>query len=343
MKKLLLVLLAFLAIQNTAQSQAVLTFVDLDGFPDVVVDGQTYNLYGYITNTGNTASPAVLDIQMLVNNTTLVTITNNFSVPGGINPGDTVLWGENGFSFATANLNTNNNDIVIWPTGPTGGTSQSDSLIKTIYYSQQAGFRTTNNMVLYSETREPMEYSGSYPLTIKAVNLGKSTNTGQLKVYASANENGKAVEIGRITEAFAPGDTAVLNFMVPFIPREIGELSLAGLPQATVEYLQFWMQESQDVAPIQKGEVLVNDPFVGVDPEQAIPGIAIANHPVSSFLELKGLPANAQVQIVDLQGRVIRNWMPYQGNISVSTLAPSRYFLNVSVNNQSFTLPFTKQ
>lgn len=343
MKKLLLVLLAFLATQSAGFSQAVITFVDLDGFPDVIVDGQTYNLYGYITNTGTSTSPAVLDIKMLVNNTTLVTITNNFSVPGGIAPGDTVLWGENGFSFATANLNTNNNDIVIWPTGPSGGTTLSDSLIKTVYYSEQAGFRTTNSMVVYNETGAPMEYSGSYPLTVKAVNQGKLTNTGPLKVYVAANENGKAVEIGRISEAFAPGDTAELNFMVPFIPREIAELSLDGLPQQTVEFLRFWMQESQDVAPIQKGDVLVNDPFVSVDPGQSAPLVSIANHPVSTQLELKGLPEQAQVQIVDLQGRVVRNWMPYQGSISVNTLAPARYFVLVSVDNQVFSLPFTKQ
>lgn len=344
MKKHLLILLSLVAAHSAAFAQATVKFTDLDGFPSVIVSGQTYNLTGYITNIGITSSPAVLDIKMLANGT-VTTISNNFSIPGGLAPGDTIPWFENGFSFSSANLVPNNNDVIIWPTGPSNGDTQSDSLIKSVYYSEQAGFKTTTSMVIYNETGDPMDFAASYPLTIKAVNLGKCENSGPVHIYVAANENGRPVELQRLTEMYRPGDTLTYYHNSPFYPKYAAEESMEGLPYEPVRYLRFWAQESLSIAPIAKGEVeVVNDPYVSISPSQVESAMAIANHPVSNRLSLKGADEwiGSPYQIMDMQGRTVMSGQ-LQASFSIGTLAPGRYFLSVTKLDNSATLPFTKQ
>lgn len=347
MKRVILIISAFISIANIGYGQANLSFVDLDGFPSVIISGQAYNLTGYITNTGISSSSAVIDVNMLVNGTSTVQISNNFQVVGGIAPGDTIPWFENGFVFSSAYLVPNNNDILIWPTGPgTGGSSINDSLHKEVYFSEQAGFKTTNSMIDFGIELTEMEYNQSYPLSISSVNLGKTSNSENIKVYAAINENGRQVEIGRLEEQVLPGDTITYHCNAPFVAKVIAEQSLDGLPAQAISFVRFWMQESPSITPIERASIPVVDFTVSFNEPLEAEEFSLGNNPVQSELHLvaPSFISNSisKIEIINMQGQVVNTFHNFQEYIPVSRLSSGKYFIVATSESNIFRIPFMK-
>lgn len=325
MKKLLGIWVLLL-LTSGSKGQSVLTFTDLSGFPDVVLDGHGYNLTGYIKNiSGNAANPVVIDIMMMANGN-LYTIDNNYSVGGPIASGDSIFWSLPGFVFPPAAFTPgNHNDILIWPTNPSSNPNvpgESDTLIKEVFYANSAGFRTRNDGV--TGLPPEIDLSLNYALNIKAVNEGLLCNTNEVKFFFQY-EGGPVVNLGNVPGIYAPGDTVTYEFLPAggfnlnaFITHYNG----AGyLPH----YLEFWAQESVEIAPIAKAWIDLSYLHTGTEGQDSEIAFSFFPNPAAHRLQWTSwgspLPEGSRVEVMNLQGVVLLTADASAGEIDLSSLA----------------------
>lgn len=124
--------------------QVHLSFTNLDGFPNVIRQGNSYNLSGYIVNKGDMESDAAVGVSYRVGNSDVAVIDLALHLPYALQPGDSIFWRHDNFFFQEALFAGGNNDILIWPTRP-GGSGSCDTLTKNVVFVGTPGSEENPN------------------------------------------------------------------------------------------------------------------------------------------------------------------------------------------------------
>jgi hypothetical protein len=345
MKKILFIcLLGFCSIGSSAQVSNV-SFTNLNGFPDVIVEGQAYQLSGYIKNFGSIpASPSVVDVKMRVADSTVI-LDNNSNI-GPLNPGDSIFWNLNGYIFPAIFAAGGQNDILIWPTKPSSSQNQyaeCDTLVKSVYYSNSAGFRTRNEGIF--GLPDEIELGADYALRIQATNEGLTANTKPISFYFQYTD-GPEIYLGTVNQIYQPGDTAYFSFL-PYGSFNIKEYIIlyhgAGFIPAA---LKFWAQETPEIAPISRAEILLDDVINSVAPSSDSSPFTLFPNPATQLLNLRSnrnqLPGQFMADVLSIQGEIIKSIsVGEEGVIPVGDLAVGFYLIRISADNANWTMPFS--
>ena len=309
------------------QAQPSLGLSNLSGFPDVVTQGTNYNVSGWIVNSGNAAFAGILDVEMLVNGTDLLHVTNNFNVQTPLQPGDSVYWMESNYTFPPGQFRLGNNDVIIWPTAPSNSSAESDSLGKPVYFANSAAFRLHNS---------GFEVFGEYAgLEDKYTFLATVTNEGNKKAI-------DGVDLFVKMNWFAPVllrhyDVEVdLNETLEFVIEDFNVLEAfrigyGDLTRSEPLVLDFFaLEHAQLLDPINERSVPVSK-VTGI---QAVPSDELIVYPNPSDGDLKiELPNGVQaiqLDIFDMQGRLVHSQAT--SDVIESALLPAgTYVLEVKV------------
>jgi hypothetical protein len=170
---------------TVSQAQPSLGLSNLAGFPDVITQGTQYNVTGWIVNTGNASFVGNLDIEMLVNGTDLLHVSNNFHVANPLQPGDSVLWTENNYTFPPGQFRLGNNDVIIWSTAPSSSSTESDSLGKPIYFTNSAAFRLQNSG--FEVFGEYADLDDEYTFLVDVTNEGNKKANDGIDLFVKMN------------------------------------------------------------------------------------------------------------------------------------------------------------
>ena len=82
-------------------------------------------------------------------------------------------------------------------------------------------------------------------------------------------------------------------------------------------------------------------PFEGLEEEFDMEEIVVYPNPVQDILQIKNLPQDASVGLLDVSGRVLIQSVQ-QSTLDVSSLAPGMYFLRVTNGEESRTIKIKK-
>jgi hypothetical protein len=153
---------------TVSQAQPSLGLSNLAGFPDVITQGTQYNVTGWI-----------------VNGTDLLHVSNNFHVANPLQPGDSVLWTENNYTFPPGQFRLGNNDVIIWSTAPSSSSTESDSLGKPIYFTNSAAFRLQNSG--FEVFGEYADLDDEYTFLVDVTNEGNKKANDGIDLFVKMN------------------------------------------------------------------------------------------------------------------------------------------------------------
>jgi len=86
-----------------------------------------------------------------------------------------------------------------------------------------------------------------------------------------------------------------------------------------------------------------NATLVGVE-EVSFEDIKVYPNPTQGVLNLEQVPADATIRLVDIYGRVVRNWMAVSGTqtLDISTEPEGMYFIQIEHNRQQHSFKILK-
>jgi hypothetical protein len=308
-------------------AQPSLGLSNLAGFPDVVTQGTNYNVSGWIVNSGNTAFTGNLDIEMLVNGTDLLHVTNNFNVQTPLQPGDSVYWMESNYTFPPGQFRYGNNDVLIWPTAPSNSSAESDSLGKPVYFANSAAFRLHNTG--FEVFGEYADLEDKYTFLATVTNEGNKEAIDGVDLFVKMNWFAPVllrhydIEIDvNDTEEFVIEDFNILEAF------RIAHGDLTRNEPLVLEF--FALEHAVQLDPINERSV----PVSKVTGLQYLPSEGLIVYPNPSAGDLKIVMPNGvqaiQLDIFDMQGRLVHS----QGTSDViegALLPAGTYVLEVKV------------
>lgn len=187
---------------------------NLVGFPDVIEDGETYDLSIKMFNIGLIRFKVgdKLQMHMKIGNYPAEDIGGEITlleeiVPVGSGVGllDSFVWELPGYQFPLERFGGGgSNDIIVWPTvmrvgGPDPLVPSPDSAYKSIFYAVGAAFRVNNSYV--SGMNGSVQYAGAYLIDVRAENVGITSNTHDVVFYAQLDDDPQLkTEILRISD-----------------------------------------------------------------------------------------------------------------------------------------------
>lgn len=236
--------------------QVHLSFTSLDGFPNVIRPGNTYDLSGYIVNRGDMESDLAIGVSYRVAGSGIDIIDEALHLPYPLQPGDSIYWRHENFHFQEALFAGGNNDILIWPTRPGGGGS-CDTLTKIVVFLGTPG-----------SDDNPNDQSGVF---LVRPNMGDDEESmasrPEAEVLPTEDAQGGSGTDGADKPPVLPGQSS---------EDDKGSQEFAGLklyPQPATERLHFTSEE-----PIHQAELL------------SIEGRTLRVVHDTSVIDLSGLP-----------------------------------------------------
>jgi hypothetical protein len=310
-----------------AHGQATIGFTSVAGFPNVVAQGTQYNLSGWLINRGPQSFSGSMDIELLSDNGNSLTLDNAFSVPGVMQPGDSVYWSRNNYNFPPGHFRQGNNDVLIWPTLPSGGDFIGDSIGLQVYFTTGSAFR------MIASGFEPFDdgvcLDCDYDLHLKAENVSSQTNTSDLCLYVQLSD-GSTRCVMQNAGSFAMNEVAQFHLDDFNVMDEFG---LAVEDLARIDWIEFYSKESGlMMEPLNRIVVPVESATVGHATPTTDPGIAVYPNPFTQTLKIvvpTSWRADAQVRLLDFAGRTAYAGSYAASAIELPMLAAGAYILEV--------------
>jgi hypothetical protein len=284
------------------QAQPSLGLSNLAGFPDVVTQGTQYSLTGWIVNSGNTAFSGNVDMEMLVNGTDLLHITNNFNVQTPLQPGDSVYWMESNYTFPPGQFRYGNNDIIVWPTTPVIGNSDRDSIGKPVYFTNNAALRLADSG--FEVFGEFALLEDKYTFTCVATNEGDKNAPDGVDLYVQMNWYGP-VFVTHFENDIQPGETVEFE-VEDFNILEAFRIGLGELTRNEPLVLKFFVLEHNlTMDPLNFKQVPVSKVLAIND----IDGVSASVYPNPSSSEIyihvdSGLELR-EIRLIDVAGKLV--------------------------------------
>ncbi len=311
------------------QGQALLGFTNTDGFPQVVAQGNQYDVSGWIINRGTVAFSGVLGIYLKPDSNTTLTIDNNFNVSNALLPGDSVLWTRSNYNFPPGHFRLGNNDVLIWPTSPVIGLDVDyDTISSVIYYTESAAFRLAN--ADFAAYPNGMELFGRYDISARATNLSQLANDHDVCLYAKIP--GKApLCLDQETGQYGYNDVALFDAPQFKIWDRFG-LTAADTIGGVIDQITFYALETDTSLNPLNEVVLPLNRIVGLRDEMHTPGVGVYPNPFTSVLHID-IPADwkadAMVQLHDIAGRMVMHQRLQANSLDLSNLPAGSYLLEI--------------
>lgn len=233
---------------GTLKAQPRLGLSNANGMPSVISQGGFYSLSGWIVNTGNQPYSGTIDMRMNLNGSFNALLTNNFSI-ASLPVGDSVFWQKPSYNFPPGQLRLGNNDIIVWPTAPSGGAIMEDSLYHVAYNCDgQAAFRLSDEGVEYMLPGVLVDQF--YTFDIGAVNVGLAPNTSSVKLIAEIPGLGQQ-SLDASTTAIQVGETVIFN-VSGFKVSDLFDLTDLARAEALPDMQFFVMVEQIAIDPINR-------------------------------------------------------------------------------------------
>jgi Secretion system C-terminal sorting domain len=310
-------------------AQSILGFTNTAGFPTVVNPQAHYDLEGWIVNRGVAAFSGQLRVELLADSCTLLQI-DNFNIAGLLQPGDSLYWSRNNYQFPPGHFRSNNNDVLIWPTAPSGGDVYSDSIGIVIYYTEGSAFRLSGTE--FGFLAAGMDITRHFDLAGKAENLSARSNAGPVCLYAQIPGR-EARCIAQASDIFALNDVAVLDLHHFSVWQEFG-LHSTDTVGGLIDRVEFFALETGlTVSPLNRISIPTIAGLVGNAAPSDAHGIAVYPNPFAQTLTVEvpqAWRADAQVQLIDLSGRTVLSQPLQSTQLSVAQLPSGSYILQVS-------------
>lgn len=340
MKRSLFILAFIFSLSLSLHAQHVLKFTNTDGFPDVVVQGQSYTLSGWIKNYGSASgsSPSVYRIHYSVNGGSSQQVGGNYNL-GSLAPGDSVYWQSSPYTFVASQFSGHHNDILIWPTVPNqnSGDTRSDSIQMTMYFATptQAAFSLRDQNVIGFDAK--VDPKKAYSVTFGVTNEGPATNTQPVQLFAE-DGNGNSFKIAEDPGFYQSGS---------FFSFSFSDFRLLDLvPQANVvtsDQISFFAVESKNIPPVHKASILLDQQITGIsNPRQE--GLDIYPNPSQGMLnfnfDLQANPSDVTWSIYDAKGRRVLQGKFVPRSLNLSHLQEGTYIFLLDSKQERLSKKF---
>lgn len=307
-------------------AQPRLGLTNANGMPTVISQGGSYSLSGWIVNRGNQAFSGTVDMRININGSFNGLMTNNFSIPS-LPVGDSIYWYESSYNFPPGQLRLGNNDILVWPTAPSGGTILEDSLYVTMYNSDgQAAFRLSDEGV--EDMLDGVLTNEYYTFELGAVNVGLAASTDVVKLVAEIQGVGSR-SLAACISPVQVGGTATFN-VEAFKVSELFDLTYMGGSE-DLPALEFYVEMEQlAIDPINRLSFPLITP-TGVTTGSEGPAVSLYPNPGNSFLHVRVTTGELlSVSIFDTGMREVMT--STLDKIDISDLAAGVYAVKVTTN-----------
>jgi hypothetical protein len=311
------------------QGQSLLGFTNADGFPQVIAQGNHYDVSGWIINRGTVAFSGALGIYLKPDSSSVLTLDNNFTVSNALLPGDSILWTRNNYNFPPGHFRLGNNDVLIWPTSPVIGLDVDyDTISAVIYSTESAAFRLAN--ADFDVYPDGLELLGSYDINASATNWSQSVNAHDVCLYAKIP--GKAaICLDRETGQYGYNDVALFDAPQFKIWDRFG-LAAADTLGGVIDQITFYALETDtSLNPLNEVVLPVNR-IVGVADAMHAPRVGVYPNPFTTVLHIDipaDCKADAMVQLRDLAGRLVMQQRLQASTLDLSNLPAGSYLLEI--------------
>jgi hypothetical protein len=325
-------------------SQSRIGFTNLNGFPSTISSSGSYNLSGFILNTGTDTLFNGMNIKMSVNNGPTLSIQNNVPLSTPLAPGDSVYWSKGGHNFPGGQFAPGNNDVLIWPTRMSGPASSVlvDTLLKNMFFTRGAAFALTGTL---GGVDQAIPLRTPVTLNVYAQNVGGKQNKEQVRVYMAFNGGTPVILADDYTNYAADENFSidVPNFSLH------GYLEMMGVSifEAMFGQLTFWVAEKDGMPPVTTIAYPVaafNTSYFGKMGARS----GVYPNPANQNLNIAYDGENSEnvshVRLFNINGQLLREFQNAVGSISLEGLASGRYFLEIHSGNDEVTVhPFIKE
>ena len=321
------------------KAQPSLGLSNANGMPSVISQGGFYSLSGWIVNRGNQAFSGTVDMRININGSYNGLLTNNFPIPS-LPAGDSIFWQEPSYNFPPGQLRLGNNDILVWPTAPSGGPINEDTLAVTMYNSDgQAAFRLSDEGV--EDMLPGIQVDQYYTFEIGAVNIGLAPSTDVVKLIAELPGSDRR-SLDACISPVAIGSTAKFNveaFKVSELFDLTGMVGSENLPA-----LQFFVEMEQlAIDPVNRIEFPLVRPTAVSNGVEG-PAVSLYPNPSNgSFLQVR-ITNGSQLQSVSIFDAAMREVLTSNlSKVDVSDLAAGVYAVKVTTDQGIATRQFVRQ
>jgi hypothetical protein len=288
-------------------AQIRLGFSNLNGFPDVITEGQAYNLSGWIVNHGSSGGNGVIDIMLKADSVGTVVVSNNFNIANSLQPGDSVYWSKSNFIFPQGAFRLGNNDVIIWPTAPSSSTgAEVDSLTKPVYYTDASALRLREaDFVPFQSTGFELETTYELSATIKNLSSNPTSNTlrlfAELPGFRSRVVDSKALSLQLNDETvFTVPDFSVWETF------DLHSSDTVGYNLSTVRF--YALEVGSNCGPLNFVDVAIDEMgAVTSTGSNLANGLSIFPNPAKDFVTVQ-FPAawiGCELQLYDITGRAV--------------------------------------
>jgi hypothetical protein len=315
-----------------AWAQASLGFTNANGFPTVIVGSQNYTLSGWLKNTGNVAFSGQLDIRIKIDTSSAITVQNNFNVNPPLQPGDSTFWQRNNYNFPPGHFRMSNNDVLIWPTLPSGGPGINiDTLHMQMFYTSGSALETEYVRTHPGGNGNGPGVRGRYAMHIKGNNVSPKSTVNPICVYVRTNGT-EAKCAGTVKGPLHQGDK-VSVWIQDFCIQEFFGISNDDPKLYDIDRLYIYMQEvGEDFNPYNIVELPV-ERLVGNHDATDRNAVQVFPSPFDNELQIKlphAMRPDAQLRLYDLRGKLVHQQALQTEVVDLSALPPGSYMLEVT-------------
>lgn len=310
-------------------SQARIGFTNLDGFPSLVMPAQSYNLSGWLHNSGNDTLSGNLSIRfktpLTPNNGH--SIENSFALSNPLPPGDSIFWSKSGYTFPNGLLAPGHNDVLIWPTRTTPGDSiEVDTLEKVIYYADASAFAVLPQG-LESWTQQGLNLEATYDLDLRILNVGNNHNDQAVEVSLFI-DNLPPVVLALSPDKVSASDTLTVSVQGLSVITYI-KAAMGNVPNGHTAQVKISAKEVNGLPPY-KTQDFVSLPYVSpvaTEEELASATVGAYPNPSTGWVALSLPPAVRELNLFDATGRQLATLSPTASRIDLGSYPQGIYLL----------------